>query len=378
MVTSVVVTPVDATAQSTWSLVEPAAIVVGGVAERGAGLYRALDATLLPDGNLVVLNNGTNELLVFDDEGALVHRAGGEGEGPGEFTGARVMSQDGEGGLWVYDPTNLRVTRFDANWNVAETRRVVFDLSASTPVPGRAAPFANGSLPLVKGAVSMQEALTRTEGLHTASIVLSVHDGEEITELGRYSRGRIFNVRRGNQGLAPPIPFNEQMLIGTGLQTLVLLPSHGTTISILDPTGSRVGTVEAEGTHRPVTRADWTAFQARFRAERSQGVSIGGIQTNPGPLVEQFLETTPRGESFPLFADVRVDRAGLIWVREYSLDSEVTWQVIEPDVGLVGRLSLDAAWDLLDQDSSAVVVRITDDVGVEEVRVYAIRKGGPG
>ena len=48
-------------------------------------LHRVMDATKLPDGRIVVANNGTHELRVFDAAGTHVATWGGRGEGPAEF-----------------------------------------------------------------------------------------------------------------------------------------------------------------------------------------------------------------------------------------------------------------------------------------------------
>jgi hypothetical protein len=48
-------------------------------------LERITDADLLPDGGVVVADGPANTLLFFDAAGRLVARAGGTGDGPGEF-----------------------------------------------------------------------------------------------------------------------------------------------------------------------------------------------------------------------------------------------------------------------------------------------------
>ncbi len=48
-------------------------------------LHIVRDALRLADGRVVVLNNGTQELRVFDGDGTHLATWGGRGEGPGEF-----------------------------------------------------------------------------------------------------------------------------------------------------------------------------------------------------------------------------------------------------------------------------------------------------
>ena len=48
-------------------------------------LFRIEDLDRMEDGRLVVLNRGSQELLVFGRDGEFLRSIGGRGEGPGEF-----------------------------------------------------------------------------------------------------------------------------------------------------------------------------------------------------------------------------------------------------------------------------------------------------
>ena len=62
---------------------EPVVSIGEVVGDEAYLLYQANDATILPDGRIVIANTGTNELRVFDAAGMHLATWGGEGEGPG-------------------------------------------------------------------------------------------------------------------------------------------------------------------------------------------------------------------------------------------------------------------------------------------------------
>ncbi len=67
---------------------------------------------LLESGNLAVLDNQLNEILIFDKDGQLLRTIGSEGQGPGEFERARMLDQCGET-IGVTDFSQKKVTMFN-------------------------------------------------------------------------------------------------------------------------------------------------------------------------------------------------------------------------------------------------------------------------
>lgn len=64
-------------------------------------------------GRLYVLEAQSQELRVFDRDGAHVRTIGRKGGGPGEFARAVMVQTGPDGSLWVPDPENNRVSVFD-------------------------------------------------------------------------------------------------------------------------------------------------------------------------------------------------------------------------------------------------------------------------
>ena len=86
------------------------------LAESGTGdphnFYQVRDVKRLPDGGIVVVNRGSNEIRTFSADGSFVGTAGGQGEGPGEFTnlqqvevvGDSLLGLDWDGRMAMFGP----------------------------------------------------------------------------------------------------------------------------------------------------------------------------------------------------------------------------------------------------------------------------------
>jgi hypothetical protein len=95
-------------------------------------LYRVRTAQFLSDGQFVVANAGSRELLIFDQAGQLVTRAGGEGQGPGEFREIMSLSVGPGDSIFAFDNRQQRLSVFDQRGQFARsvTLRVTADVGS--------------------------------------------------------------------------------------------------------------------------------------------------------------------------------------------------------------------------------------------------------
>jgi hypothetical protein len=73
---------------------------------------RVTDIVADESGHVYVLDRMLERVDRFDASGQQLAAAGHEGKGPGEFSNPRALAFWGEGNLWVYDPSNLRLSAF--------------------------------------------------------------------------------------------------------------------------------------------------------------------------------------------------------------------------------------------------------------------------
>ena len=86
---------------------------------------RVGDVLLLDDSVIVVADEATEEVLMFDLAGDFLRAVGRRGEGPGELTNLRGLYRCAEDTLVVND--FYRVSVFDRDGRFARTERIIFN-----------------------------------------------------------------------------------------------------------------------------------------------------------------------------------------------------------------------------------------------------------
>jgi hypothetical protein len=94
----------------TATLVEEASIgVEAGADEYMFGFINSLYAN---DDRMVILDEHTNIVREYDHAGQFLFNVGGEGQGPGEYTDAIILTMDSAGRTFVFDIGNYRLTEY--------------------------------------------------------------------------------------------------------------------------------------------------------------------------------------------------------------------------------------------------------------------------
>jgi hypothetical protein len=89
-----------------------------------------------PDGLLLVADGFTQQIRVFDGNGAYLRTLGHRGSGPGELARISGVVLDRDGRIWVADPGNARYTLFDASGTHVGHRPI--------RIPGQVLPWLGG------------------------------------------------------------------------------------------------------------------------------------------------------------------------------------------------------------------------------------------
>jgi hypothetical protein len=100
------------TEETRWTLAED--LRIGSVDAEGPELFgNIVDLAVDAAGRIYVLEGQAKELRIFDANGVHLATAGREGGGPGEFAQPLMMDWGRDGALWIVDPSNNRISRFD-------------------------------------------------------------------------------------------------------------------------------------------------------------------------------------------------------------------------------------------------------------------------
>lgn len=178
-------------------------------------LYRVVGVEVLPDGRVALANLGDNTLRLHSPEGRLLWRAGGGGEGPGEFVQLRGMVRLGDE-LVGYQPLPRPAQLFDLEGRWLR----------SLPTPQGQGPRVRGIL--AGGTVVADlpvEPRTMTAGLHRVALVQAGVEG--VDTLAILPSLRSVDI--------PALGFAEAQALGPYLQVAV-----GDTLSM--PRFRRAGT----------------------------------------------------------------------------------------------------------------------------------------
>lgn len=93
---------------------------IGSGDDSDRGFCRIVGVEVGPDGRIYVLDGQDQQIRVYDDAGRPLRTVGRRGDGPGEFTQARLFGFKGDT-LWVNDAGPMRVTLMSAEGQVLST-----------------------------------------------------------------------------------------------------------------------------------------------------------------------------------------------------------------------------------------------------------------
>ncbi len=376
-----------------WTIDPEPEFVLGGLDDLGALandssqlIWRVAGLARLVDGRVAVLSWGTKQLFLFEPSGMLSRTIGRAGEGPGEFSRPEHLQYLPPDTLVVWDYHMQSIIHFDTAGTVLRQRRADHSGLREHGVTGESFRF-----PLPDG-----------------SFVASLSSEEEDTEPTWSDCSPKESWRTSLSINLEPVttrkatrPAREFLLIDTSYAAHSfgcpgIIAAGGDPLSVYVSTGERneIHQFAPNGDLVRVIRRTTeplavTARARRAREERTrQGFEERG-QMPPDGMIEEMR----RIKTYPPIVNLMVDSEGYLWVVEYS-ESETwladQWSIFSPEGRWLGVLSMPVdgvataffrcvgygtvCW--IDRDFHVVVAY--DELGVERVEGYRIRRNTPG
>lgn len=338
-------------------------------------LSRVVFAGRLSDGRIVVFDGGSSELRWFGPDGEFQSRAGGQGEGPGEFlsvVSAAVTPQDS---VVLYDFRNQRLTWYGPDGVLGRTLRVELHPSMSlVSLQDERLVIAEERPALNLGGAEYNYARDSVRIMLTGSMSPSLDTlmhrvGREAATWVEYTDGRPTGTRQFG------LPFSHPTLVGAAAEGIVLLESGRSELAFLNDEGQVVRLAHRTDVDTPTLSAGLRQEYVRnaVQSARERGVPEQLAQAG----AEGLLEVIPEGHKVSAFDRMVTDAvSGRIWVRDYLFEWNAGgtqhWTVHDALGQVLGRVAIPHGLDVMQVGSDFVVGVERDELGVEYVVAYSL------
>ncbi len=355
-----------------WELSQQPLVDIGGQAGNpDYELYRVSGAVRLPDGRIMIANSGSGQLRFYDEAGTHLLDAGGEGEGPGEFSLVSWVGRYRGDSIAAYDRRLMRLSVFDD----------AGQFGRSFPVPGMDGSgrgrahgvFADGTI--LVGAVSMTAPDDGSEGFRQEEPLYTVDpDGESGHSIHSSPGNEMFMYSAGSTARGPSMVFFGSPMFGRSTEYAV----HGSRFYVAANDTYEIRVHGQDGALQSIVRRRHDVIQvtdADIEALREEQLG-GDVPPGLSEAMLDVLDATPIRETMPAFDGVTVDRLGNLWVEEYRRPRETLrrWTVFDARGVMLGSLAVPDRFEILDVGDDYVLGRWTDDLEIEHVQMYELIK----
>lgn len=352
-----------------WTVAETPSIVIGAGDGAGQVLSDVAGAVRLPDGRVVVANGKPPELRWFGQGGGLIRRVGGEGEGPGEFTGLTDLHRAAPDSLLALDWELYRISVFDDSGGY----RGSVELDGAAGVTGRALSYSSivGTVPgrgwLLYPSFPGQFRETGSRYFDSVPAPVLAPDGSVADTVGAF-RMEMFNPPRV-QGAS--LPFGRVTRVAAGPEGVWVGDGGAAEVTRLDASGE-LARVLRWG-HEPPPVEERVDDLLRRRTE--------GASPERRRSARRRIEQAPLPDRVPAYSQLVVDAGGRLWVERYrawGYRGSTRWDVLDPDEGWLGTVRIPRRLRIEQIGPDWILARWRDELDVEHVGLIEIRKGGAG
>ena len=319
-------------------------------------LYEVNDATLMPDGTVVIADGGSHEVRLFDARGTFLTAVGGRGEGPGEFLHLSSVERYGGDSLAVLDRRQNRITILGPALATARVFRPQTGAGRLREVRPLDTP---GFVALVAG----EGGAADRDGYYrpTYGVVRLTADGKMVARLAALPGLAGY----ASSGVVLSAPFAADAHIDVREDIVTIGSSDGLEFRQL----------EIDGEVLRIIRVLSLDFRLSVIAvERERAAIMEGMLPTYRKLVEDMVFPEHR----PGYADLLVDSEGFIWTAEYQGRAEeataVAWHVFNPDGELLGKVEMPSRFEVFEIGDDYVLGKVDDELGIEVVQILGLER----
>ncbi|MDE2678437.1 MAG: 6-bladed beta-propeller [Gemmatimonadota bacterium] len=350
-------------------------------------IWEVVGLARLEDGRVAVLSSANEQLYLFEPSGALSGTIGREGEGPGEFTRPEHLQYLPPDTLVVWDYHMRSIDYFDTGGTLLRERKVDYDRLRER----------------VYGATS--ESLRRP--LPDGSFIVSVRSSQVNADssLSDCPPGRSWGPPLGPGGVQPgpavarTWPARAYLRVDSaysaqrlGCSGMILAGGDPPLIHVRGTDGNEIRQLTLDGILLRIIRRTTEPVPITARARRAEEDRVFS------EFEARDLMPPPRGAmaevdtrtSYAWVAGLMVDTEGYLWVQEWSASESGRpdqWSVLSPEGRWLGVVPMPVEPGPMDPgrcsgfsscwiDREFYVTLRVDELGVERIEGYRIRRGG--
>jgi hypothetical protein len=358
---------------SQWRLsAEPVLRIGESEAEPEYQLFGVRGVSRLSDGRIVLPNTGTQEIRWYSSDGSHLVTAGGQGEGPGEFTGLGWLGVLVGDSIITYDQRQRRLSLFDPAGMFVRSSLIEIDRWAAMQYPVFSAVLSDGSL-LATGRLIDQQNMAEGPMLVPMAIYRYTQGGEGIDSLFDVPRWEATVViRRSDQIVQMAVagrPFGRSTRIGGAGNRIFIGTPSTFEIRVHGLEGTMLSILRVLRPLEPLTAGEIDAYKQR-QLELVEGDEA--LQTRRRELEELDYPSTK-----PAFGGVLAeDTHGNLWVQGFTATGEeaVQWTVFDREYRMLGTVETPPRFAVSWIGDDLVLGIWRDEFDVEYVLGYALIK----
>lgn len=332
----------------------------------------------LSDGRIAILDAGSYRVRVYDSAGVHLMDLGGEGDGPSEFRWPQFLGAISDT-LFVYEYVGGDLTWFSPQGQLLRTSSVLppGDGGARTPVMfgcledrlgvGVSTPGSR-SRSLVEGLNRESWSIWRLDLVNAGLDSLVSVPGDEAMVLSSGPRGTQYQA----------YVFGKSTVLAASTKWLYVAPTDAYSIQVLDREGVLRRIIRRDEPPRRVSRSDLNRWVDR-------AIEVRGDSPEERASMRQTAGELHVAETLPAFRWIAVDSEDNLWVEQWEGAGwdQGAFSVFRSDGAWLGNVAIPRGLPLTRGDYGRQVIEIgadyllgvwTDDLGVEQVRLYRINK----
>jgi len=362
-----------------WTLSREPEVVIGLVeGDEKYLLSQVAGVRRLSDGRIAVLDAGSYRVRVYDSSGRHLMDLGGEGDGPSEFRFPQFLGQVSDT-LFVYEHVGGDLTWFSPDGQFLRASNDIRQTAGERSTPVMLG-FLEDRFGIGFRTVGVRDQQL-VEGLNRQPIQIWRFDlldsgADSLFSVPGYEE--MISFPGGTVTQHMPHVFGKRTHLAASKNRVYVAPTDAFSIQVFDREGILRRIIRRAETPRRVTRSDFDQWV-------KQTIEI----RDPPPEEKAEMRRTAGelsvAETMPAFRWIVVDSEDNLWVEE--------WEGVGWDQGRFSVFCSDGAWlgyveipeglHQLRGDNRQQLIEIgpdyllgvwTDDMGVEQVRLYRIEK----